>query len=742
MSKEFKPEPFSTPGARWLAARFLHMACDDRLGRAVLLYDPHIFSLFYASCATAIEPPERLSEGEVASASDREDLLKSLREMRRELGPSATGVFVRAYQRGLALYEGTDTDGLVQMIEEWHAQANKQLNNGFVSSQEVNVEWLGEVLDLNSGERDFLLLQLNRHLPGFDVLIDALLTEENLQPLVIGSLLGIDPTEVMLILSEEGSLVRSGLVTVEQRPRRIMEPSRHLVSTLNAYAENADELFERFVRPLEPEQTTASLARLDDSDAEILIKLLQAAPEAERPVNALIYGPRSIDKHDLIAGLLGQHGIPTWRVVTKNVPASDMPVWVYVAQRYLEEQAPDAVLVVDRADQALARRASGLLTMLGLHDDSEDVEERATDDGLTSSELACIWLVENPRMLSERSLGRFLFHAQALPGSRADRRERIKKIIAEHKLSPELEAHLSRYALLGERALSQAATLAEIVASGDDEERERVIRRAVAQSQRALGRDETEDLRDSVTKYSLEYLNVAGRFTPEQILKALRRRPKGTLCFYGLPGAGKTQLAEYLAVELDMPILVKRASDLLSKWLGESEQNIAAMFREAEAEGAILFLDEADSFLRDRALARAEWSVTQVNELLQQMERFDGIFIAATNLMRDVDAAAMRRFTWKLEFLPLKEEQAWKMFCNETGFRDTKRNAKKARELREGLAKIKNLTPGDFATVKRQAIMLGDELGPEDWLEQLSVEAKAKMRGLERNPVGFGLRDG
>ena len=78
------------------------------------------------------------------------------------------------------------------------------------------------------------------------------------------------------------------------------------------------------------------------------------------------------------------------------------------------------------------------------------------------------------------------------------------------------------------------------------------------------------------------------------------------------------------------------------------------MFTEAEAEGALLFLDEADSFLRDRTLARAEWAVTQVNELLQSMERFDGIFIAATNLMDSIDAAAMRRFTWKLEFKALE----------------------------------------------------------------------------------------
>jgi SpoVK/Ycf46/Vps4 family AAA+-type ATPase len=271
---------------------------------------------------------------------------------------------------------------------------------------------------------------------------------------------------------------------------------------------------------------------------------------------------------------------------------------------------------------------------------------------------------------------------------------------------------------------------------GGSVERERVIKRAVAQSQKVLGRDRTENLRDSVTHYSLDHLNIAGRFTPQQIIAALRKRPKGSLCFWGIPGAGKTQLAEYIGVELDLSILMRSASDLLSKWVGETEQQIAAMFAEAEAEGALLFLDEADSFLRDRALARAEWSVTQVNELLQRMERFEGIFIAATNLMDSVDAAAMRRFTWKLEFKALEGEQAWSMFCAEAEF-DAAAEPDCAAGLKEQLAAIADLAPGDFATVKRQANMLGEQLSPDAWLEQLAAEAKAKMFGLKRQQLGF-----
>ena len=63
------------------------------------------------------------------------------------------------------------------------------------------------------------------------------------------------------------------------------------------------------------------------------------------------------------------------------------------------------------------------------------------------------------------------------------------------------------------------------------------------------------------------------------------------------------------------------------------------MFEEAKEEGAVLLLDEADSFLQDRASLKQSWEVTQVNELLTQMESFDGLFVCSTNLMDKLDLA-------------------------------------------------------------------------------------------------------
>ena len=164
------------------------------------------------------------------------------------------------------------------------------------------------------------------------------------------------------------------------------------------------------------------------------------------------------------------------------------------------------------------------------------------------------------------------------------------------------------------------------------------------------------------------------------------------MCFYGAPGTGKTALAEHIARRLDQPLLVKQASDLMSKFVGETEQNMASMFAEAESEKAILLLDEADSFLQDRRGAQRSYEVTEVNEMLQGMERFNGIFVCTTNLMDRIDQAALRRFTFKIRFKPLTAPQRERMFITEALAGDA---AALTAEARTRLARLEQLCPGD-----------------------------------------------
>src|SRR5699024_6401590 len=195
---------------------------------------------------------------------------------------------------------------------------------------------------------------------------------------------------------------------------------------------------------------------------------------------------------------------------------------------------------------------------------------------------------------------------------------------------------------------------------------------------------------NSTLDYSLQFINTSANL--EKLVQGLQQQRQGRLLLYGLPGTGKTAFGHHLAEQLEKPLLIKRASDLLSPYVGEAEKNIAAAFRQAQRDGAVLQIDEVDSFVQSRQNAVRSWEVSQVNEMLTQMEAFNGIFIASTNLMDNMDAAAMRRFDVKLEFKALAAEQALLLF--KQLFNDTPLSQEEINHAQQQLALLELLTPG------------------------------------------------
>jgi SpoVK/Ycf46/Vps4 family AAA+-type ATPase len=117
------------------------------------------------------------------------------------------------------------------------------------------------------------------------------------------------------------------------------------------------------------------------------------------------------------------------------------------------------------------------------------------------------------------------------------------------------------------------------------------------------------------------------------------------------------------------------------------------------------------------------------------MERFRGVFVCTTNLMDRIDAAALRRFTFKLRFLPLKLEQRLTLFAREV--LQTADVSTLDPDWTSRLRQLDQLCTGDFAAVRRQWDILGETPTPEDFLDQLEAEHRLKPEVRERRHMGF-----
>jgi SpoVK/Ycf46/Vps4 family AAA+-type ATPase len=196
------------------------------------------------------------------------------------------------------------------------------------------------------------------------------------------------------------------------------------------------------------------------------------------------------------------------------------------------------------------------------------------------------------------------------------------------------------------------------------------------------------------------------------------------ICLYGPPGTGKSEYAKYVADKIGKEILYKRASDLQSKYLGDSEKLIAASFEQAAKDDKVLLIDEGDVFLRDRNIAEKSWEISIVNEMLSQMETNRCKFFLTTNLFDNIDKASLRRFHFKVLFEYTTPEQNMKLFEN-----FFKMPAPESIKIKHGL------TPGDFANIKNkiEILEISDANIISDMLQE-ELDAKDIPRNVK---IGF-----
>ncbi len=168
-----------------------------------------------------------------------------------------------------------------------------------------------------------------------------------------------------------------------------------------------------------------------------------------------------------------------------------------------------------------------------------------------------------------------------------------------------------------------------------------------------------EDVKKAITIRMINPIKYPDKY------KMYGKKTGGGVLLYGPPGTGKTMIAKAIANEVGAKFYAVKGSDIVSKWVGDSEKNINSLFEEANKQDrAIIFIDEMDNLLGRRGVDTH--NDKRVNEFLQQIDGFSGrnpnlLLLGATNRPWDIDSAAMRsgRFSQKI-YLPLPDAPARK----------------------------------------------------------------------------------
>ncbi len=202
-----------------------------------------------------------------------------------------------------------------------------------------------------------------------------------------------------------------------------------------------------------------------------------------------------------------------------------------------------------------------------------------------------------------------------------------------------------------------------------------------------------------------------------------------TAMFAGPSGCGKTLAAEALASQLGVDLYRIDLSAVVSKYVGETEKNLARVFAEVEDSDGILFFDEADALFGKRGEvvdARDRWANTEVNYLLQTLERYQGVVILATNLRQNIDAAFSRRIQVVIEF-PFPDADGrlalWRSALSGLG---------PAEEELQSIAERFQLTGGSISNVALDAVFRALADGDAERAEVTSGHLAAAIAGEYR----------
>ena len=589
---------------------------------------------------------------------------------------------------------------------------------------------LGKTVGLTPTDVDILELLLRyQSQPVIERMISDIFSRNrlsgalNLRGPALSVLLGKSAYAVQSRFGADKPLLRSGLVSIDRDGDPEVVRRLHRLATVPA----TDR---RDVSHLLLDAAPTSELEWQDfdhvaEDRDHLERVLTGALASGEPgVNVLLYGPPGTGKTEFCKVLARRLGVTLYGVGESDEegdePTRDERLReLRLAQRLLAGQRRSLILF-DEMEDLLSDPLAGLELFGRSFGSGSRGSKVYLHRLLEEAPAPTLWTMNDARQVSGTVLRRFMAAVEMRLPSPAVRQRIWARLLDMNGIEARMDDVRRLTATLeATPGVAAGVTAAARLAGGGIP----AVHRGVRSLSRLLQCDrppqavpERFDL--SLVRADVDPVVLADRLTNS-------RECRFSLCLQGPPGTGKSALVRYLAERLGLEVMQKRASDLLSKWVGDTEKRIADAFAEARASGAFLVFDEADSLLADRRFAKRTWEVSQVNEMLTWMENHPLPFACTTNLVDRLDPATLRRFVFKIALDYLTPEQAATAFRRYFGL-----------AAPAPLASLATLTPGDFAVVRRKAEVLGQLEDPQALIAMLRAECDAKREGTR----GIGFR--
>lgn len=629
-------------------------------------------------------------------------------------------------------------------LREELARRETEKDNPFHAVVESNCLKLQETFGLTTGEAELFLFigaacgntVLHRVLQFFDFSKNFL----NLTADVVSLALGQPKEEILNTLRPDSALFRTGLLEVQGGNGEDFDDHFDSVLTWDQIYSLLEEKREDFSQLLESVFSHAPKATLELANyshlpvvERTLLPYLKEVREKHLPgVNILLYGLPGTGKSELARTMASCLGMDLYEVntETKDQDDDDLPSrllrWKTTCSSL--KNNPRALIVLDEAEDVF--NDGGSIKIGGLQIGRKNKGE--INQLLESNPVPTFWTTNNIDSMDSSMIRRFSLVIEVPPLPAAKRRELIGHAF-DGLLSPAGMERLVLTPQLTPGVIQHTADVANKIAYSDSKTREEEILGMINRTLQAQNFGQIAE-ESALVPASYEPRFVNSTLDLEKLALGLKTAKRGRLCLYGPPGTGKSAYAAWLAHTLGVPLLRKTYAELSSCYVGNTEKQIAKAFKEATNEGALLLLDEADSFFRDRSLSRNSWETTAVNEMLAQLEKYSGYFVATTNLTDTMDPASLRRFDLKSKFDYLRPEQIKALAQKVLSAREIEI----AEDDLERLSRAKQLAPGDFAAVLRQADFRSLTDG-KDFVNRLLEEVRLKdpnERGA-RGRIGF-----